>query len=63
MTDRQRNGFVLLLVLGLLAGSVAAIGTVRIACGVGTASPDVIQDFRANYKPNKSNPADTTSSP
>lgn len=35
------------------AGGVAAIGTVRIACGVGTASPDVIQDFNMSYKANK----------
>jgi SecD/SecF fusion protein len=34
MTDRQRNGFVLLLVLGLLAGSVAAIFSQKTKLGL-----------------------------
>jgi SecD/SecF fusion protein len=34
MTDRQRNGFILLLVVGLLAGSVAAIFTQKTVLGL-----------------------------
>jgi hypothetical protein len=34
-------------------GSIQGIATVRIACGIGTASPDAILDFQKNYVTNK----------
>src|SRR5438270_13253865 len=34
MTDRQRNGFILLLVLGLIAGSIAVMATMKTRLGL-----------------------------
>lgn len=34
-------------------GTATGIAAVRVACGIGTAAPDVIQDFQKNYVKNK----------